>query len=162
MIVAGIDPGKSGALFVFDGAHYQAAREVPLYSLKVGKSKKTVADYVQWSRDWGELLLGVDHVFIEAVHAMPKQGATSMFTFGYAAGFAHGLIVGQNLPHTFITPQKWKKIVGLAGSDGEESRRRASQLHPRGSDLWSKKGQHGVAEAALIAYAGKQILEGKA
>jgi crossover junction endodeoxyribonuclease RuvC len=92
---------------------------------------------------------------------MPKNGAVSMFSFGYTAGFAYGMVLANNLPHTFVTPQKWKKIVGIKGSDGEVSRKRASQLYPGTVDLWKLKGDDGVAEAALIAHAGIKLLEGK-
>lgn len=162
MIVAGIDPGKSGALFVDYGKPFDPnGATVPLLKLKVNGKKKTVADFPQWARDWGNLLLEVDHVFIEQVGAMPGQGVTSMFTFGYAAGFAYGLVLAANLPHTFVTPQKWKKFHGLSGSDGDQSRRKASQLMPAAAQFWPNKGDHGVAEAALIAYYGRAQLEGK-
>lgn len=162
MIVAGIDPGKSGALFVWGdlGPSFEV-HDVPTLKLKVGGKKKEVADYSAWANQWGGALLCVDHVFIEKVGAMKGQGVTSMFTFGYAAGFAHGLVLAAGLPHTFLTPQSWKKIVGISGSDGEDSRRRAGQVFPKAVDLWPLKGHHGRAEAALIAYAGKSILEGK-
>lgn len=92
---------------------------------------------------------------------MPGQGVTSMFSFGYSAGFMYGLVVASGKPHTFLTPQSWKKIVGLSGSDGEQSRARASQLMPGCARFWPLKKHDGRAEAALIAWAGKMMIEGK-
>jgi len=160
MIVAGIDPGKSGALFLYAGMHIR--RTVPLHDIRVGSKTKTVPDYVRWGNEWCDQLLRADHVFIERVGAMPGQGVTSMFSFGYSAGFVYGLVVAAGKPHTFITPQSWKKIVGLSGSSGDQSRARASQLMPECASFWARKKDEGIAEAALIAYAGHQILTGVA
>jgi hypothetical protein len=153
MIVAGIDPGKTGALFVTDFEALFKAYEVPLLKIK-GKERP---DWGRLYDRWVVAALGASHVFIELVGARPGQGVTSMFSFGYTAGFMYGVVCPY--PHTFLTPQRWKKIVGISGSDGDESRRRASQLFPQ-CNLWSRKKDHGVAEAALIAYAGAQLLKG--
>ncbi|MDE2233582.1 MAG: hypothetical protein KGJ90_05780 [Patescibacteria group bacterium] len=122
--------------------------------MKIGGKERP--DYAAWRLIWQPLLLNADHIFIEAVAARPGQGVTSMFSFGYSAGFVYGLVLSSGRPHTFITPQAWKKVAGLRGSDAEESRRRASQLLPEAVDFWPRKKDDGVAEAALIAWAGKQ------
>lgn len=158
MIIAGIDPGKNGALFgSSDTGLILYAERVPLLKIK-GKEKP---DYVRMAQVWSVYLQKCDHVFIEQVGAMPGQGVSSMFNFGYVAGVAYGLVLAASVPVTFITPQKWKSLVGLRGSDGEESRQRASQLMPQCIDFWPRKKDDGVAEAALIAWAGRLIVEGK-
>jgi crossover junction endodeoxyribonuclease RuvC len=159
MNVAGIDPGKNGAIVLiteYNRVYSDMAYGVPLVKIK-GKDKP---NYALMAQSWGDALAYADHVFIEQVGAMPGQGVTSMFNFGYVAGFMYGLVQGMKKPHTFVTPQKWKGIVGISGSDGEVSRQRASQLFPCSSEFWPRKKDDGVAEAALIAYAGHQLLKG--
>lgn len=159
MIVVGIDPGKTGAIFLYDpsaGLHEVAS--VPLLNIKVGKKIKTQPDYCAWRNQWSSMLAASKHVCIEQVGAMPGQGVTSMFSFGYSAGFVLGLVTFVGRPYTFLTPQRWKKIVGLSGSDGDQSRKRASQLIPEAAHFWTRKKDDGVAEAALIAYAGYHLL----
>ena len=159
MRIGGIDPGKSGALVVIDGwKTFEDAEiivcKVPLIKVKVGKKEKTKPDYVQMASLWSEVIYSCDHVFIERVGAMPKQGAASTFNFGYVAGAAYGLLVAQKIPHTFVTPQVWKKKMGLSGDDKDKSRERASQLLPRFSENWKLVKDDGVAEAALLCYFG--------
>lgn len=154
MIVAGIDPGKRGALAVAGGVTLSA---YPVPTMRV--KGKEVPDYIRWRSEWTLVMRQAEHVFIERVAARPGQGVSSMFNFGYVAGFVYGLVLANHMPHSFITPQSWKKVVGLSGSDGEESRRRASELWPSGIDLWARKKDDGIAEAALIAWAGRRILQ---
>ncbi|HVZ17173.1 MAG TPA: hypothetical protein VG897_08660, partial [Terriglobales bacterium] len=120
MIVGGIDPGKGGALAVL-GTTVQVF-PVPLFKFDKEKDK---IDYPQLASEWMAALRNCDHVFIELVGAMPKNTPNGMFNFGYAAGAMYMLVLLSGVPHTFITPQKWKKVVGIAkGSDKEQSRRR--------------------------------------
>ncbi|MDE2020095.1 MAG: hypothetical protein KGJ13_07155 [Patescibacteria group bacterium] len=149
-MIAGIDPGKYGAVFLLGPPHSYAT--VPLIMI----GGKVRPDYAVWWQRWRPLLLAASHIVVESVAARPGQGVTSMFSFGYGAGFLYGLVMSCGRPHTFITPQAWKKVAGLRGSDAEESRRRASQLLPEAVDFWPRKKDDGVAEAALIAWAGKR------
>lgn len=171
MIIVGIDPGKSGAIFALSDDNYcyaDMAFAVPLLSIKrsgkgkTGKAKtpKTEPDFVAWHAQWSMVLRNADHVFIEKVGSMPKQGVTSMFNFGRTLGFAYAMVVGSGKPHTFITPQSWKKTIGISGDDAEVSRRRAGQLLPHAVEFWPRKKDDGMAEAALIALAGRSILRG--
>ena len=155
--IVGIDPGKSGGValvhFTDNMLPYLAScADVPQHTIK-GKSR---ADYVSLAAMWKPIIETADHVFIEQVGAMPGQGVTSMFSFGYSAGFAYGLVLAAGKPHTFITPQSWKKIQGLHGPDKDQARRRATQLFPAHS--FARKKDAGIAEAALIAHAGGQRL----
>ncbi len=77
-----------------------------------------------------------------------------MFNFGYVAGFAFGLVKAYDKQYTFITPQKWKKLVGLKGSDKGQSRALAAKLLPDYASEFKRVKDDGVAEAALLAYSG--------
>lgn len=95
MIYAGIDPGLKGGICVHGVC----------YPMPVDDDGIRVADLAL-------ILSGVDQVLIEKVHAMPKQGVCSMFTFGYGAGQvnATACIVTKN-PPKYVQPQEWKKKV---------------------------------------------------
>ncbi len=146
MILAGIDPGANGALAILDG-NLVTILDVP----KVGNE----IDYPAWAKEWNLFLPFVSHIWIEKVGAMPKQGVTSMFSFGQRYGFILGLAYTAGVPISFTRPQEWKKAVGIAAkADKGASRLRASQLFPGHADLWKLVKHDGRAEALLIAYAG--------
>ncbi|MDE2020545.1 MAG: hypothetical protein KGJ13_09440, partial [Patescibacteria group bacterium] len=71
--------------------------------MKIGGKEKP--DYATWWKVWYPLLLDAEHIMIESVAARPGQGVTSMFSFGYSAGFVYGLVLSSGRPHTFIMPQ---------------------------------------------------------
>lgn len=163
MIVAGIDPGKTGALFILCPAPY--VLDVPTLKVKVAgkKALREVPDYDLWFKDWSVALAGVDHVYIERVsgsvmgHGREGKPQSGMFTFGQAVGFALGIVVASQRPWSWVTPQSWKKAVGIpTGAEKDQSRQRASQLMPHASHLWTRKKDVGRAEAALIACASQR------
>lgn len=88
-------------------------------------------------------------IIIEVVHSMPGQGVSSTFKFGQAFGQAVSMAQMMNVPTHFVTPQKWKKELGLT-KDKELSLEMARALWPK-APLHLKK-HNGRAEAALIAY----------
>lgn len=157
----GIDPGRTGGLarLTFDDGKLLTGAIFPVPLLKV-KGKESI-DYVSLAAQWTPQITQCDEVVIELVGSMPKQGVSSTFKFGYSAGFVYGLVAGARVPHTFMTPQSWKKVVGIAGSDAEVSRRRAGQLMPSLVGLWPLGKHDGLAEAALMAWARHQVLNAK-
>ena len=72
---------------------------------------------------------------LESVHAMPKQGVTSMFTFGENFGFWKGVLRACCIPYILCTPQRWQKLLDItpakapprADEDGKEMNRRLAQ-----------------------------------
>lgn len=94
------------------------------------------------------------HAYLEAVHAMPHQGVTSVFTFGHAAGVVEGLLQGLSIPYTLVSPQTWKKRAGLIGTNKDAARSRAIQLWPAWRELDAKAKGQALADAALIAHFG--------
>ena len=89
-------------------------------------------------------------VFLELVHIMPKQGASSAFTFGHSAGVVQGLVQGLGHPLTMVTPQKWKKAAGLIGTEKDRARSTAILLWPHWRELDAKVKGGALADAALI------------
>lgn len=155
-MLIGIDPGCSGALVVLapSGAVMDS---LLMPTLKQGKSSRVngaalaafLGKHTKYDRHGA-------HAYLEAVHAMPKQGVTSVFTFGHAAGVAEGILQGLGIAYTLVPPQTWKKRAGLIGTDKDAARSRAIQLWPAWRELDLKGKGQALADAALIAKFGSE------
>lgn len=157
LIVAGIDPGKTGALAVLYPGTVVFA-DVPRIKLR-GKDKPA---WSQWFTDWQMVLefACVDLIVIEDVSARPGQGVTSMFTFGRSLGFAHAIAAGvRPRPRIeFVTPAAWKGKLGLLNSGKGASREKCRTLYPSTTEHLQRVMDDGRAEAALIAHYGRKFL----
>ena len=90
---------------------------------------------------------------VEQVHAMPKQGVSSTFAFGKAAGFIEGVLAANRIPFQLVPPKKWKKEYSL-GNDKAQSIAVCKKLFPTVSLLPTPgctKDSDGMAEALLMA-----------
>jgi crossover junction endodeoxyribonuclease RuvC len=156
MIIAGIDPGKSGALAITypDGA--VQVWDVPTIKLR----GKEVPAWQEWQRSWASALdfAGIDLVVIEDVSARPGQGVTSMFTFGRTLGFVHALAVASGASVQTVTPAVWKGKLGLLNSSKGASREKAVSIYPRSVGLLGRVKDDGRAEAILLAHYGRKFL----
>ena len=162
MIIAGIDPGLSGAIALIK-TKSRKVKVCVMPTLKMTKSKRAldeneIRDYlIKWK---------VDHVFIEKVHAMPGQGVTSMFNFGAGWGCIQGICCGLYLPYTLVTPQAWKKVIcaGMPKGSKDTSIIIVKRLWPKVSLLPTprcKKNSNGMGDALCIAEFGKRLLLGE-
>jgi crossover junction endodeoxyribonuclease RuvC len=110
----GIDPGKSGALALLkyqdDHLLDVCIQDCPVLPAVKGKTVYDPAAMSALLRRWssGE---GTSHVFVEVVHSMPGQGVSSMFDFGKGFGMWLGILAALQIPHTLLTPQRWKKAM---------------------------------------------------
>lgn len=156
MIVAGIDPGKTGALSILRDDNSVACFDVPMQLVK-GKAKPA---WSQWSIDWRYAFAFEipDMIVIEYISARPGQGVTSMFSFGRTLGFAHAIAQTAGVPIHFVTPAVWKGKLGLLNSDKGASREKARTLFPASAHAFDRVKDDGRAEAALLAYYGRQFL----
>lgn len=149
-ITLGIDPGLSGAIAFLDlAAGRLEVHDVPTFTLGRGGKMKREVDTVGLARliDAGG---PISHAYVEQVGAMPGQGVASMFAFGKVFGIILGILAAGFVPLTLVTPQKWKRALGVpAEKDG--ARARASQLLPAHAALWTRVKDDGRAEAAMIA-----------
>lgn len=93
-------------------------------------------------------------VVIERVHAMPGNGAVSMFKFGRSLGVIEGVVAALGWPIIWVTPQAWKKHHGLLRQDKDAARMLALETWPEHADTFRRKKDCGRADAALIAVAG--------
>lgn len=159
-LVLGIDPGLSGAFALYDpeGGLLEVA-DVPVLESRrsTGKVKRSIDAYEAarlidvWSRQIGL-------VMIEQVGIRPGEGAVGAFSFGEGFGLLRGICHAHFLRVETVTPQVWRRAMGVKG-DKDESRARASVLMPRSTELWRLKKHDGRAEAALIALYGVRVLK---
>lgn len=156
LVVAGMDPGKSGAMAILYPDGTVQFFDVPRIKLR-GKDKPA---WGEWSRAWsaGLEFSGVGLVVIEEVGARPGQGVTSMFTFGRTLGFAHGIAIASGAAVQTVTPGVWKGKLGLLNSGKGASREACSNLYPTTASQLSRVKDDGRAEAALIAHYGRRYL----
>jgi len=148
-IFCGIDPGLTGALaFLNTKTSTLAVYDMPVVKVTTGDSTR--------SRLVPEKLRDLfdqeapDTALIEKVHSTPNDGHVGAFTFGKATGLVIGCMVGMDIPFDETTPGKWKKDLRVP-ADKEMAVHVASRLFPKCRGLWTRKKDHGRAEAALIA-----------
>lgn len=156
MYYLGIDPGKGGGMAIINkwsGAQnsYTHVHVTPM--IWAGKSIDIIA-----MADWIENI--VDNVddfvsCIEKVHAMPHQGVTSMFNFGFSTGMIHGMLRSWGIPLHEVRPQDWKKdILHGTAKDKAAAADFCRRVYP-GVNLLatdrSRKPHSGIADALCIA-----------
>ncbi len=156
VIILGIDPGLSGALALLspDGL---SVFDVPTLKARARGREINKAEVARWIDASGH----IDHCVIESVAAMPGQGVSSMFKFGYVAGFLAGVVSAHFIPITMVSPRQWKREM-MVPKEKDGARARASELFPSHCDLFVRVKDHGRAEAALIALWSRRYLQREA
>jgi len=150
-MILGIDPGFSGGLAVINHkGEWIDGMRMPIYHLQ----KREMIDTRELTKFWASALgaSGSNTIVIESVHSMPKQGVASTFKFGRAAGSVEAWALTMPCEMAFVTPQKWKKDMGVK-REKRSSLKLANDLFPEaGAVDWSVLRNDGIAEAALMAY----------
>lgn len=171
-LALGIDPGITGAVALV-GVQEDAPTptlldvlDVPTATHKVNGANKSHLLLPALAAMIEDLAVGTPFasahdVFIEEVNAMPGQGVTSMFRFGYAAGAIEGVCSALGLVVHKLPPRQWQAIARTR-KDPDAGRLRAGQLFPNQAKLFARKMDHNRADAALIAYVGALRLIGRA
>jgi len=157
--IIGIDLGLDGAIAYVGSPTGPVVWNMPTVAVRVGNGKRRRYDTQALLRI---LLPHKDgHVLavFEDVHAMPKQGVSSTFSFGYGRGLVEGLLVALGIAYEIVTPQRWKgTILGGTQKDKGAAILRAHQLFPQ-VEIGTK---HGRAEALLLAEYGQRLQRGGA
>ena len=171
--LAGIDPGLSGAICLYDptplpetknmGAFEVSQRllekiiifDMPTHEITKNGKKKRQLDLYEIGRFIDKHSADIEKAFIENPNAMPGQGVTSCFNFGFNCGAIQGIVAANFIAMDLVHPATWKRDMGLT-KDKDACRRRASQLLPAYSGEWSRVKDDGRAEAALIALWGSK------
>lgn len=153
-LLVGADPGVTGAI-AFIGKDYKAVIDMPSVSKSTGKGNQ-VNQYTLCGilREHANRF-NITVAFIEKVHSMPQQGVTGVFSFGRSMGCLETAFAAAFIPVILVTPQAWKKEVGLLKKEKDAARILAMQLYPELADRLSRKKDVGRADAILIAHYGK-------
>lgn len=148
MIIIGCDPGLNGGLAVIN-SESKSYLAVPMPV--AGKDIDAQAVY-----QWIFLHTGAEAavVYLENVHAMPKNGSIAGFKLGEAKGIIEGVVGALGLPLRQVASQTWKASI-LKGTDKSKQAaidftRRAYpgvNLNPHNT----KKAHDGMADAMCIA-----------
>ena len=143
--IAGIDPGRDGAIVVLqDGAIYKYTL------LRSCIPKLYLLDH------------GVRTVYIEKAQPMGRESSKAMFNYGREYGFLLGTLSGSGLDVNFVPPAVWTGALHKKAPIAQHSPKVASlyvarQLWPDQTFLASERCRvphDGIVDAALIAYYG--------
>lgn len=150
-VYIGIDPGVGGAI-----ATLPALPETPTWSktptMTLGPRK-----VIDGAALWHLLNPGSTPpaaIAIEIVHAMPKQGVSSTFTFGCAFGAALALAQATGARIHALRTDQWRAAVGLPKTASKDD---AIALALRLWPALSVGRNHNAAEALLLAEAARRI-----
>lgn len=139
-MIIGIDPGKNGAIALFDPAEMMVSTfDMP----------GTVEGKRQLLSDIGKVRLAC----IERPFYPRMIGIKNAVTIAQAYGEMRACLFFAGVPTSEVPPAAWKKHLGLSG-DKDASRAQAAMVFPDQAHLWARKKDDGRAEAALIAYYG--------
>jgi len=118
MNIVAIDPGLSGAIAIID---HQDGSIIDVFDMPIiAKTDK---------KNWINVPLLFDilstyyldsykqMVVIEQVHSMPKQGVSSVFSFGENLGAIRATSICAGYSIEWVTPPKWKKHFNLLNKD---------------------------------------------
>lgn len=147
MKILGIDPGMSGGIACLYVDTFNGG--VTAETWKMPETEKDVWDLFEQHKSF---LGHVTHAYIEDVHAMPGQGVTSMFKFGYGLGGLRMALIGHGIPFEKVAPGRWQRSLGcLSGGDKNITKRKAQELYP------TIRVTHANADALLIATYGMRL-----
>lgn len=149
-----IDPGVSGAIAFLSNTgveRYLEVNDMPTFKVKRGKSEKREVDTAALAgmlRKYIHAPIGM--ALIEMAGCRPGQSVSAVHANGRNWGNAHGVLVALGYPVQIVTPQAWKKALGVPAAK-DDARKKASQLMPAFAHLWCRAKDDGRAEATLIA-----------
>jgi crossover junction endodeoxyribonuclease RuvC len=161
-LIIGIDPGKEGGIAILHPHCDPQVWPMPLIGDGIDGAaiRSLVIGAVASSTS---VTIG-----IEKVGAMPGQGVTSMFSFGFGCGIIEGVVQACGWPYVKIQPQAWQKVAlegvspiykSVKGQQQKDSKAMAEvaarRLFPDVNLLAterSKVSHKGIVDALLIAH----------
>ena len=143
--ILGVDPGVTG------GLAFLHSDEIEAHDVPVAAGELNIDEILRLIRDAKPTM-----AVIESASSRPGQGVSSVFKFGAAYGALQTCAIACWVPLHRVTPSVWKRHFKLS-ADKEQARALAIRLWP-GVGLFTRKRDHGRAEAALIARYGLEVL----
>lgn len=169
MIVLGIDPGLDGALALVSEEGVLEIFDTPSVAVKGGRAIDAYGVH-DWMRETDRKFL-ISYAFIEQQWVRPQKRKREDGTDGPATGPAAGLKTGINYGITIglltamrwrvdapVSPQRWKRALGLSGQPKDASRKLACDIWPSSAHLFARKKDVDRAEACLIAHYGLKVV----
>lgn len=167
MAFIGIDPGAKGGVALLSAF----GRTLNLAATPTVGGKFNVSLFISHLRGLEQQASlqkeAIDLVIIEAVSAMPGQGVTSMFSFGYCAGAIEAAVSSFRWPYQLIRPMAWQKDLHIGIPQKMEAKAKsliaAQRLFPKETFLAtsrSTKPHDGIIDAVLLAEYGRRIWGG--
>src|SRR5690606_3605975 len=102
MTILAIDPGLNNGIAILDlERRLLLATEIPVIGEGANKRLNLIS--------FADILtqFSIRRAVVEDVAAMPKQGLTSTFRFGRAAGSFEGALAALKIPTSFVRPAIW-------------------------------------------------------
>lgn len=165
MLIAGVDPGKEGAIaFIDTGA---GIMDVPVWVVPMplvsgkGRDEYDLRQIMVTLRDNDP-----DFVMVEKSQPLPPKmgGGIANYSRGVGRGW-EWMLVALELPYQLVAPVTWQKAMH-AGTPGSDTKQRsviaAQRLFPSVSLTPGKKRKphDGMADALLLAEFGRRIRSG--
>lgn len=157
MKVAGIDPGKHGAIVIVDGNNVVAQWLMPTIGTEI--------DHHALDSIFHDLAAYECPVVLERVHSMPGQGVSSTFKFGMGYGCLLQLLASHKITHSLVLPSRWTKEMHTNIDSKIEPKKRSliavQREFPNHSFLAtprSKVPHSGLVDAALLALYGFRVI----
>ena len=150
-IFIGIDPGKNGGVAVLN--------EIPDYEAVIAfrcpktprEMAYTLMATIPENVSYENVLVTIEHV-----HAMPKNGVVSMFSFGQNLGQWEGILGSFEVNVVYTGPRKWMEHYDC--KPGMDKRDRKRYLRGLAENLFPNvKMTFNVSDALLIANYNKEM-----
>jgi hypothetical protein len=138
-MIIGIDPGANGA-FVALG-HKGILHKIVKFK---GGNWKNIAEQLSgFTYNWT--------AYVEAVSAMPKDGAHNAFAFGENTGIIKGILYANNIEIIEVHSQKWQRHFGLGAKYPSKTARKNAQKAKAQELFPGIKVTLDISDALLIA-----------
>lgn len=159
-LIIGVDPGNDGALALYDftNAKVLSIVDMPCTEriLTTGKKLREIN---------GKELLKLFHKYrdyalennadifchIEKVQGFSKQSAVASFNFGKSACWPEAFCVVLGIEYRLISPQQWKKQMGLIVEEKDAARQLVLKIFPYCGKYLKRKKDVDRADAVLLA-----------
>ncbi len=147
----GVDPGKSGCLAFYDDDYENGYK---FFDWPKDGNTRTYFDSIIKYMDAN--VSNIKLAALERVHALPKQGVSSCFSFGKNFGQWLTFLDMIHVPYITVLPQVWQKNL-LSKADGVDTKAQsfiaANRLFPLADLVGLRGGKlHGRSDALLLAY----------
>jgi len=145
LTIIGVDPGLEGAFAIWQDGDIIRVDDLPRFQKSLDPYSLQ-AEFARWR---------VDLAMLEEVHAMPKQGVASTFTFGRAYGTIEGVLGALRISVKHVRPRVWQQAHGITSKTS--SLEKAVRRFPEWTPALARKRDHNRADAILIAAYGVDI-----